>query len=127
MQQGGFDFAEDIYDALRSIVLALGGYKAVGCRLWPHLDPDTALTKMRDSLNRERAQKLDMEEMLWLLLEGRKAEIHTGMYFIADYCKYERPRTKSLEQRREELQRMVVDAVSRLSDIQAQLTALQED
>ena len=63
-------FSEDIHDALRDVVRALGGVKDAGARLRPELPADAAGHWLKDCLNPERRHRLDPEQVLWLLREG---------------------------------------------------------
>lgn len=47
-------FCEDIFEALRVDVMALGGAKKVGCLLWPELSADKAGEMLNNCLNRTR-------------------------------------------------------------------------
>lgn len=75
-------FHEDVYDALASCVSRLGGAKCVGHRLWPHKAPDAAGVQLANCLNRDRAEKLDPEQVLLLLRWGREIGYHAAKHWI---------------------------------------------
>ena len=50
---------EDLYDALRDVVRACGGPKAIGHALFPHKTPAKAGEHLLNCLSRDRAEKLD--------------------------------------------------------------------
>lgn len=75
-------FIEDIYDALRAIVQACGGPKAIALRLWPHKPADQARRELLDALNRDNPRKLDPEEVIAPLRMGRECGFHQGKHWI---------------------------------------------
>ena len=118
-------FHEDIYDALKSCIQALGGNKVVGARFWPEKPVDKAGEQVSDCLNRSRPQKFDPEQVLWILAESRKVNCHVGMYFIADDCDYERPNPVEPESEQAKLQREYVEAAKAMAKIAERIEHLQ--
>jgi len=96
-------FHEDIYDALRTCIQRIGGNKKVGSHLWPEKSPDKAGEMLANCLNRDHAQKLDLEQVLWILREARRKDCHAGMYFITDECDYKQPEPITREKKKVEL------------------------
>lgn len=84
-------FVEDIYDALRHAIGALGGAKIVGHQLWPHMNPAKAGEKLNDCLNRDRPQKLDPEEIQMISRLAGQAGCHTVAHFQATDAGYSAP------------------------------------
>ena len=84
-------FHESISDALRELVAALGGTKAVGARMRPELPADHAGRWLNDCLNDSRREHLTPEQLLWLLAEGRRTGLHSAMGWIASECGYTTP------------------------------------
>lgn len=70
-------FHEDVFDALRADVQALGGYKKVGASMRPELAAAKAGEWLADCLNRTRTHKLDVEQVQWIAREARK---------VGSYC-----------------------------------------
>jgi hypothetical protein len=75
-------FYEDVFDVARAAVQAAGGTKAVAGKLWPHMPCSEAQRKLLDCLNRERAEKLCIEEFLAVLRLAREAGFHQAKHWI---------------------------------------------
>jgi hypothetical protein len=118
------EFFEDINDALRQAVKALGGNKAVGSKLWPEKTATAAAQSMSDCLNADRREKLAPEQVVLILRMAREKGYHAAMQFIAFDTGYKAtpvdPKTQEAE-----LQERFIAAVGNLADIQAQLQRLQ--
>lgn len=71
----------DIVDAIEADIAALGGYKRVGCALWPTDTPSTAHVRLLDKLNPRRREVLAPHEL------SRIVELAAalGSTAIADY------------------------------------------
>lgn len=112
-------FHESINDALRGLVAALGGTKAIGARMRPELPADHAGRWLNDCLNDSRREHLTPEQLLWLLAEGRRAGLHGAMGWITGECGYTIPEPIEPEDERARLQREYIDAakaMARLAD-----------
>jgi len=72
---------EDENEAIRHAVIALGGSKEVGHKLWPDLSPPKAGEKLANCLNPLRQEKLSVSEFLFIRREARKI----GCHVIAAY------------------------------------------
>lgn len=105
---------ESFRDALRDLVSVLGGFKAVGSRMWPAKPADEAGRHLADCLNTAKPHKLSLEELEWLLCEGRRANCHIGMHYIARRADYERPEPVDPETELQKLQREYVEATRAL-------------
>ena len=101
---------EDELDALRAVVSRLGGAKAVGARLWPAKNVADAQRDLLDSLNRDRARKLEFNEILRLLLWARESGFHSAKHFLDHETGYEKSRPLDPEDEKARLQREVVEA-----------------
>ena len=110
-------FSEDIHDALKDVVRALGGMKEAGSRLRPELPAIEAGNWLKDCLNPARRERLNPEQVLWLLREGRKIGCHSAMNFIADEAGYQRPAALEPQDEAAQLQRQFIDAVQALKRI----------
>lgn len=115
---------ESINDALTSTVNALGGFKKVGPALRPELPIDQAAGWLRDCLNPARREKLAPEQVLLILRMARAAGVHSAMSFLAFDTGYKATPVDPQTQE-QELQQRFVDAVERLTDVQAQLQRFQ--
>lgn len=102
-------FHEDVWQALRDCVGALGGSKKVGVLLRPELDAQTAGRWLLDCLNPERKEKLCVEQVLLILREARAVNCHAGMQFITRDAGYADPQPLEPEDERAALQRAFVE------------------
>lgn len=117
-------FSEDFNDALKDVVRALGGTKAVGVRLRPEMAADAAGAWLKDCLNPTRRERLDPEQVLWILREGRKAGCHSAMNFIADETGYVRPAPLEPQDEAAQLQRAFIESVQQQKLIASRLERL---
>jgi len=101
---------ETISEALAEIVKAAGGYKPVGCRLWPEMAADHAGNKLRDCLNHDRREKLSPDQVILLLKIGREIGVHSAIHFMARECGYTDPAPIDPEDERNQLMREFIDA-----------------
>jgi hypothetical protein len=72
---------DDIYDALRGAVEALGGTKRVGHALWPAKTIEEAGKHLDRCLLSTSAQKLSLEELMWIFTQSAAK----GCHVIADH------------------------------------------
>ncbi len=80
---------EDIYDAIRTAVQALGGAKKVGAMLWPDKMPDKAGEWLNSCLNQSRPEKLDPEQVLFIARAARQVGCHVVADYFASDCGYQ--------------------------------------
>lgn len=73
---------EDIYGALRAMVIAAGGSKVVANRLWPTKQVAEAQRELLDALNRDRARKLDPEDLMAIMKMAHAAGMHAGKHWL---------------------------------------------
>lgn len=76
-------FYEDIYDAARTDVQAIGGAKKVGHMLWPEKSVDKAGENLNNCLNVTRNEKLDLEQFTLIIREAKKVGSYATMYFMS--------------------------------------------
>jgi len=81
-------YHEDIYEAIRTAVQALGGAKKVGSMLWPDKSPDKAGELLNNCLNTTRNEKLDPEQVVYLIAQSQKVGMHSIIDFIGSNCNY---------------------------------------
>jgi hypothetical protein len=117
-------FNEDIHDALADVVRALGGSKAVGVALRPDLPMPQAARWILDCLNRDRREKFDPDQILYLLREGRKAGCHSAMNFLCDEAGYARPVPLEPQDEAAQLQRLFIESVQQQKLIASRLERL---
>ena len=114
-------FVEDIYQALSDCVRALGTTKEVAYMIWPDKNQENYL---RDCLDRSRNQKLDPEQIIFILKLAKEKGCHTGMNFINATCDYELPKPVNKKEKRAELQQEFIKAVKSLGELGSQLDNL---
>ena len=104
-------FHEDVNDALRSCIRALGGFKKVAHALRPDKAIDVAARWLQDCLNPSEREKLDLDQVLWILCEARKIGCHAAMNYIARHSGYGDPQPIEPEDERALLQREFITAM----------------
>lgn len=114
-------FSEDFNDALKDVIRALGGTKEVGTKLRPELPAASAGAWLKDCLNPDRRERLDPEQVLWLLREGRKVGCHSAMNYLCDEAGYARASPLEPLDEAAELQRQAIAAVKQLENITKRL------
>lgn len=110
-------FHEDIYSALRTDVSAVGGMKKVGCMLWPALQPHKAQEKLAQCLNRERAEKLDLEQVLFIKAQAKKVGSFAAVFFECDEVGMSRPTPIEPEDEYAKLQRQFIESQKGMQQI----------
>lgn len=75
-------FIEDVYDALKAAVQFMGGAKVVAVRLWPAKPIEQARTHLLDCLNRDNDRKLDVDEIVAILVMAREAGYHQAKHWL---------------------------------------------
>ena len=118
-------FFEDVEDALREVVRMAGGFKVVGARFWPEVDPDKAGRRLADCLNSERREVLSPGQVLLLLKVGREVGCHAGVNYIARECGYADPVSIEPEDEVARLEREFVEAAKSLGALGAKIEAIQ--
>lgn len=108
-------FHESISDALRELVGALGGTKAVGARMRPEMPADHAGRWLADCLNDTRREHLTPAQLMWLLREGRVVGHHAAIRWMAGEAGYSEPSPIEPEDERSRLQREYVEAARGLA------------
>lgn len=112
---------DTIEEALRTVVVTLGGPKRVAGQLWPSKSITEGARFLNHCLDPERAEKLSLDELQWLLREGRLAGVHTAMSFLAGEAGYDEPQPKNPETERDQLQREFIESVKRQQYLLSQL------
>jgi len=112
---------ETLAEALIEVVRALGGSKRVGALMRPARPADEAARWLRDCLNPERRERLEPDEVLFLLREGRRVGCHAAMRYIAEASGYASPVPIEPADEVAELQRQFNASVKSLERITAAL------
>jgi hypothetical protein len=108
-------FYDSVYDAIGTVVTALGGKKKVGPLLWPHLKAETAYTRLAHCLSEEFPEKLAPEEILFLARKGREADCHAILSYLSMECGYSPPAPIDPLDEGEALRRDIRDGVASLN------------
>ena len=126
MQEPQYElFHEDIYNALRTCVSALGGPKEVGVQLWGNsTTPPKQADKLANCLNPDHAQKLSLDETLWILAEAQRAGCHAGINFICRESGYSDPQPIEPEDEKAALKREFMASVKTQQAMLARLEKL---
>ena len=111
----------DVYEAAKMTAVAIAAHhepskwkawaKIVGHMLFPSKSPDDAGKYFSNCLDRDRNEKLDPEQLLWLAREGKRCGCHALMSFICDHCEYAEPVPVEPEDEMAELQRQYINSV----------------
>ena len=115
---------DTIEEALRAVVVMLGGPKRVAGQLWPSKSITEGARFLNHCLDPERPEKLSLDELQWLLREGRLAGVHTAMSFLASAAGYNEPQPKNPETERDKLQREFIASVQAQQRLLKQMEAL---
>lgn len=118
-------FHESITDALREVVMMLGGTKSVGARMRPELSPDHAGRWLADCLNEDRRERINPDQVLWLVREGRKVGAHGLISFLCSEGGYAVPVPVDPEDERAKLQREYVEAARNMAKMAERIERLQ--
>lgn len=103
-------FCENINEAIREAVKALGGAKAVGGKMRPEMLADEAGRWLSDCLNSDRREKLKPEQLLWIIREARKVGCHTLINYICSDAAYSNPAPIEPENEQAKLMREFIEA-----------------
>jgi hypothetical protein len=111
-------FVDDLSDAIRATVNALGGMKAVGVELRPEKSAVDAGKWLADCLNTAKRDRLDPDQMAFIRRKARSAGVHILAAFEAQDAGYAPPIPIALEDEAAQLQREFIASVKALECIQ---------
>ncbi len=100
--QNELPFYESPENALRACVKALGGAKKVGSSLFPDKTIDNARDYLLACLNSERAEKLNVSQVMFIFREAKNIGFHSAFDWFSRECEYE-ARPVSPEEKRDRL------------------------
>ena len=116
---------ESMADALREVIQAVGGTKAVGERMFPDMPIDHAASRIRDCLNHDRRDRFTPDQVMMILRMGHQAGCHAGMIFIARDLGYSDPVPVEPEDEVARLQREFVEASKSLMTMADKIERMQ--
>lgn len=114
-------FYDTYEDAIRDTVMALGGFKKAGAMLWPAVPADDAGRKLSACLNREKREKLDLDELRLIRHAAREKGVHILMAYENRDAGYADPQPITPEDEAAQLQREYIAAVKALQTIHARI------
>lgn len=126
MNQGTL-FHESLSDALRTAVMALGGFKRVGAELWPSLPIERAARDLADCLTDGNPRKLDLDQIEFIVKRARRVGCHAPMHYLAVMADYEEPSPRDPESEVQRLQREFITAQQQLVKLAERIEAKTAD
>lgn len=99
-------------EALRALIDALGGPKAVGHMLMPEKSMDDARRTVLKWCDAERHDKPSLDQLLLLMRKDREAGCHVFAAFLLSQAGYEEPRPVEPKDEAAELQRAFIRSVA---------------
>ena len=120
------EFFESVEDALKAAVMALGGYKKVGAQLRSELPIAQAEAWLRHCLTEGRREKLDPNQVMFILREARAAGFHGAMDFVCSDAGYEKPKPADLEKEVQTIEQQLARTLEGLNAQVAHLAKLKE-
>lgn len=116
-------FVEDLNDAIRDTIKALGGYKQVGYEMRPELGVEAAGRWLSDCCNPDRRDKLSPEQVAFLRRRARQHGVHILATFEAKDAGYAPPKPIEPEDERAELLRTFNLRAAEMMTLTRQLAA----
>jgi hypothetical protein len=115
-------FVDDLNEAIRATVNALGGMKAVGVELKPEKSAVDAGKWLADCLNSAKRDHLDPDQLAFIRRKARAAGCHILAAFELQDAGYAPPQPIAPEDEAAQLQREFIASVKSLEALQARLT-----
>lgn len=103
-------FCESLSDALDVVIKTCGGAKVVGCQLWPEKTPEAAQKLLLACLNEHRSERLNPDQLMFLLKLGRQKNCHAAMHYLSESCGYTLPQPLEPEDEQAQLKRDFIQA-----------------
>lgn len=107
-------FCDDLRDALMGLVRACGGLKAVAHMLKPTMGVEAAAGWLRKALTTGERERLDLDDLQFLLRLGREKGCHVGMRQLTREAGYTDPTPLDPEDERAALQREWIESIRRM-------------
>ena len=117
-------FYEDIWDAIRTDVMAAGGWKAVGHALHPKKTPPAAAEFLKCQVNPSRNEKLDAEEIALIKKLAKAKNSFAIHYFECDQLGMTRGSPIEPEDEMAKLKKDYINAVEFMATIQKRMEQL---
>ena len=117
-------FHESAEEALRALVDAVGGPKAVGTEMMPSKRMDDARRLVLHWCDESRPEKPSLEELLWLLKRGRAEGCHVLASYLMTEAGYEAPTPIEPETEQARLRREYIGAVEHMDALTKRMERL---
>ena len=114
-------FVDDMNEAIRATINALGGMKAVGVELKPERSAVDAGKWLADCLNSAKRDRLDPDQLAYIRRKARAGGCHILAAFEAQDAGYAPPQPIAPEDEAAQLQREFIASVKALDAIQTKL------
>lgn len=114
-------FVEDLNDAIRATINALGGMKSVGVAMRPEKSAVDAGKWLADCLNPAKRDRLDPDQLAFIRRLGRESGCHVLASYEMREAGYSRPQPIAPEDEAAELQRKFIESVKALESLQRQM------
>lgn len=118
-------FHDSVHDAAGAVILSLGGKKHVAQLLWPHLKPESAYTRLAHCLSEDDQQKFSIQELMFLMREGRKIGDHSLVAYVNQDAGYGPPVPVDPVDEAEQLRRDIRDELASLNKRMARLERIE--
>ena len=118
---------EDIYEALKATVAALGGTKQVASRMRPTLEPLKARSWLLNCLNHDHPMKFDPEEVQWIWRAGCDVGFHDGKHWADHDAHYEPSAPCSVEAQLADCMRVIQSQRRSADEAEKVITAIKDN
>lgn len=110
-------FYDSFEDAVKHVVMLLGGPKEAGRLLWPTKTPDAARTRILDCMNPKEPDKLDPGEIITLARAGKDHGCHAIIEWLNTEAGYAKPTPITPQDEAAELERQAIESIRSLDGI----------
>lgn len=108
---------DTFHEALQACVAACGGNKSVASMLWPTKDVHAARDTLLACLNPHRKEKLDLDEVVFVMRAARDRGCHAGMEYLAARLSYAPPVPVARADESDELHRQFLKTAAQMQRI----------
>lgn len=114
-------FVDDLNDALRATINALGGMKAIGVELKPEKTAVDAGRWLADCLNSDKRDRLAPDQVAYIRRKARAAGVHILAAFEMQDAGYQAPIPVEPEDERAALQREFIEMGKKMEALFTQM------
>lgn len=102
-------FHNDEFEALKVDIGRLGGAQTVGDALWPDKGPIKGGEHLNNCLSRDRREKLDYSQIIWIKAEARKVGSFAAQRYENEAIGLKPPEAIDPESEAAKLQRQIIE------------------